>query len=114
MSRTVIISRDEELRVRARALGEDTVTWVDDCAALESALSLPVHQVLVDLNIEWDQDLAHCIAECKERGASTVIAFLHERTARDLAIRAHVAGADRVIPQNQLEEEFDQIVTPSG
>jgi len=110
MARTVIISRDAAILSRVNELDEGTVTWVEDCASLESALSLAVQQVIVDLNIEWDRDLAHCITECKERGASSVIAFLHERTPGDLAIRAHVAGADRVIPQSQLEDEFDLII----
>lgn len=109
MATTVIISRDEGLRARARSLDENAVTWVDDCSALESALSVAVGVVLVDLNIEWERDLADCIAQCKKHGASTVIAFLHEH-AGEIAIRAHLAGADRVIPQNQLEDEFDQIV----
>lgn len=112
METTVIISRDDALRARARAF-DDAVTWVDDCAALESALTLPVRQVLVDLNIEWEKDLAYCISECKQRGAATVIAFLHEH-AGEMAIRAHLAGADRVIPQNQLEDEFEALIKPSS
>ena len=112
MTTTVIISRDDALRARAEELAADRITWVDDCAGLESAVSLAVGRVLVDLNVEWERDLAHCIGECKKRGATSVIAFLHEH-AGEMAIRAHLAGADRVIPQSQLEEELEALLAES-
>ena len=66
-------------------------------------------RVLVDLNVEWEQDLVECIRRCKQHGAPSVIAFLHER-AGEIAIRAHLAGADRVIPQTQLEDELEVLI----
>lgn len=113
MSTTVIISRDSALRARvAQHAGAATVVWVDDCRALEQALSLRIGRVLVDLNVQWEQDIAACIRRCKdEGGARSVVAFLHERTG-DVAIRARLAGADRVIPQIQLEAEIDELLGP--
>ena len=112
MATTVIISRDAGLREKALHVQGGPVTWVDDCAGLEAALSVPVGRVLVDLNVEWERDLASCIAQCKAHGATSVIAFLHER-AGELAIRAHLAGADRVIPQSQLEAELSLLLAPA-
>ena len=44
---------------------------------------------------------------CREMGkARTVVAFL-TGCGGDSAIRAHLAGADRVIPANLLEGEFE-------
>lgn len=111
MSTTVIISRDDALRARiARRPGAGAVVWVNDCDALEEALSLAMGRVLVDLNVHWEQDIAECIRRCKSEGhARSVVAFLHERTG-DVAIRAHLAGADRVISQAQLETEIDDLI----
>ena len=113
MSTTVIISKDASLRARiAQHARAGSVVWVDDCRALEAALSLAMGRVLVDLNVQWEQDIAECIRRCKQEGhAQSVVAFLHERTG-DVAIRAHLAGADRVIPQQQLESEIDELLGP--
>ena len=104
MPRTMIISRDAALKARALQEAPSTL-WVDTCAGLEAALKVPPRQVLVDLNVEWEQDITECIAHCRKSGAASVIAFLHV-VSGELAIRAHIAGADRVIPQNQLEDEL--------
>lgn len=109
MSTTVIISRDEALHTRALGIAGDDLRWVTDCTALEAALSLPVRRVLVDLNVEWEKDLASCIRQCKDLGATDVVAFLHEH-AGERAIRAHLAGASRVIPQSQLEDELEALI----
>lgn len=113
MSTTVIISRDDSLRARvALHAGAGSVVWVDSCHALEDALTLAMGRVLVDLNVQWEQDIAACIQRCKTEGrARSVVAFLHERTG-DVAIRAHLAGADRVISQSQLENEMDELLGP--
>ena len=110
MGTTVIISRDEALHARALGIAGEDLRWVTDCAALEAALSLPVHRVLVDLNVEWEKSLSDCIRQCKEHGATDVVAFLHEH-AGESAIRAHLAGASRVIPQSQLEDELEALIT---
>lgn len=106
MATTMIVSRDPVLRRRVQTLGRSArVVWVEDCEALEQALSLAPERVLVDLNVKWPRDVAECIAQCRAHGASSIVAFLHEH-AGELAIRARLAGADRVIPQNQLEDEL--------
>ena len=111
MASIVIISRDETLRARvAGHAGGAGVHWVDDCDALDQALSLPMHRVIVDLNVAWPQDITTCIRRCRdEGGAREIVAFLHERSG-DVAIRAHLAGADRVIPQSQFESEIDDLL----
>ncbi|HKK70917.1 MAG TPA: hypothetical protein VKA86_06850 [Candidatus Krumholzibacteria bacterium] len=110
MATTVIISRDPELHAFAARSVPGDLTWVENCADLDSALSLAVTRVLVDLNVEWEEDLTGCIARCKERGVKSVVAFLHERKG-DVAIRAHLAGADRVISQAQLEKEWEHLTS---
>ncbi len=110
MATTVIISRDPELHDFADRSGSRDLTWVGTCADLDAALSLPIARVLVDLNVEWDEDLTRCITRCKELGVKSVIAFLHERKG-DVAIRAHLAGADRVISQEQLEKEWERLTS---
>ncbi len=114
MAQTWILSRDDDLRRRVAQLDPDRPPqWIGSCDELERALRLAPERVLVDLNIHWDRDIAECIAAVRERGAREIVAFLHEREG-DIAIRAHLAGAHRVIPQTQLEDELEELLDGEG
>ena len=106
MSHAIIISRDEELRAR---LGHAPLTWIDSPEAFEAALAEGFEFALVDVCTDCgcDRDIADIVRACRERGqARRVVAFL-SGCGGDAAIRAHLAGADRVIPVNLIEGELE-------
>ena len=113
MPTTVVVSRDPGLRQRVESVARTRsidVTWVEDESMLESAFGLQPWRVLVDLNVPWSGDVVHCIERCRAAHEGVVIiAFLHE-FAGERAIRARIAGANRVIPQRQLENELEEIL----
>jgi DNA-binding NtrC family response regulator len=118
MPLTVVISRDPALRETIEGIcaqGGGRVEWVESCADLRGRPSLHPAHLLVDLNVRWAaEDVLGCISRCKaQHPGSKVIAFLHEY-AGDLAVRARLAGADRVIPQNQLERELPDLLRPQA
>jgi hypothetical protein len=106
MDRTIIISRDDELRAK---LSSAPVVWIDSPEAFESALAEGFSRALVDVCTDCgcqERDVADIVRACREMGkARTVVAFL-TGCGGDSAIRAHLAGADRVIPANLLEDEI--------
>jgi hypothetical protein len=108
MNRTVIISRDEALREKLSAL---PLVWIDSPEAFESALADGFDRALVDVCTDCgcqERDVADIVRACREQGrARRVIAFL-SGCGGDSAIRAHLAGADRVIPANLLEDEIEE------
>lgn len=102
MIRAVIISRDAGLRQRIQRPGVD---WVGDPEQFEVAVKEGFSLALVDV-CDCEGDIGSIVRDCRERGeARSVIAFLSE-CGGDAAIRAHLAGADRVIPVAQLEDEL--------
>lgn len=107
MDRTVIISRDEALREKLSAM---PLVWIDSPEAFESALAEGFDRALVDVCTDCgcqERDIADIVRACREMGkARTVVAFL-TGCGGDSAIRAHLAGADRVIPANLLDTEFE-------
>ena len=109
MNRAVIISRDEDLRAW---LGNDRLTWIDSPEAFEAALSEGFDFALVDVCTDCgcqERDAADIVRACREQGrARTVIAFL-SGCGGDSAIRAHLAGADRVIPASMIPDELEAL-----
>ena len=108
MSGSIIISRDASLRER---LGDTPLTWVDSPEAFEAALAEGFEFALVDVCTDCgcDRDVADIVRACREQGkARTVVAFL-SGCGGDSAIRAHLAGADRVIPVNLLDTELEKL-----
>jgi DNA-binding response OmpR family regulator len=109
MSGAIIISRDENLRAK---LSEAPLTWVDSPDAFEAALEAGFDFALVDVCTDCgcpDRDVADIVRACRELGkARTVVAFL-SGCGGDSAIRAHLAGADRVIPANLIDGELEQL-----
>jgi len=106
MGVAIIISRDDSLRER---LGLKPLKWVDSPEAFESALVEGFESALVDVCTDCgcDRDIADIVRACREQGhARLVIAFL-SGCGGDAAIRAHLAGADRVIPIELLENELE-------
>ncbi|RKZ12133.1 hypothetical protein DRQ53_07785 [bacterium] len=102
MSDAVIISCDTALRQKIP--GAD-VRWVETREQFEAALGEGFAFALVDV-CSCQEDVAQVIRDCRERAnAHRIVAFLSE-CAGDDAIRAHIAGADRIISVDQLEEEL--------
>lgn len=107
MHEAVIISRDEELRQRIRGA---RIQWISDPDAFEAAMSEGIGLALVDVCLDCGRDAAGIVRDCRERGrAGRVVAFL-SGCGGDAAIRAHLAGADRVIPIDQLENELSGLL----
>jgi hypothetical protein len=109
MSGAVIISRDKELRAQ---LSDAPLTWVDSPQAFEAALAEGFDFALVDVCTDCgcqNRDVADIVRACREQGkARTVVAFL-SGCGGDSAIRAHLAGADRVIPANLIDGELEKL-----
>ena len=109
MNKAVIISRDEELRAR---MPDARVVWIDSPEQFESALAEGFNLALFDVCTDCgcDRDVGDIVRACREQGkARRVIAFL-SGCGGDAAIRAHLAGADRVIPVDQLEGELEGLL----
>lgn len=103
MHEAVIISRDPELRQR---IPGTRISWVSTPETFEAALDEGIGIALVDVCEDCGRDVADIVRDCRERGrARRVVAFL-TGCAGDAAIRAHLAGADRVVPVDQLEDEL--------
>jgi DNA-binding response OmpR family regulator len=109
----VLVSRDmslvAELQQEARRAGvhlyhaprQDTL---ERCAQGE-----PLRTVLIDLNV--GDDALGFLAELRAGPCNPqIIAFL-DHFVGDLPIRAKLAGADRVIPRDQLRREFPRILS---
>ena len=109
MSGAVIISRDEKLRAQ---LSDAPLIWVDSPEAFEAALAQGFDFALVDVCTDCgchNRDVADIVRACREQGkARTVVAFL-SGCGGDSAIRAHLAGADRVIPANLIDGELEKL-----
>jgi hypothetical protein len=109
MSGAIIISRDEELRAQ---LADTPLRWIDSPQAFETALAEGFEFALVDVCTDCgcqDRDVADIVRACRELGrARTVVAFL-SGCGGDSAIRAHLAGADRVIPANLIDTELEAL-----
>jgi hypothetical protein len=106
MSQAVIISRDDALHERMQ---NARVVWVDSPEKFEAALEEGFDLALVDVCTDCgcDHDVAEIVRECRTTGkAQRVVAFL-TGCGGDAAVRAHLAGADRVIPVDQLEDELE-------
>jgi len=103
MTEVVIISRDAALRQRIQS---PRVSWVENPEEFESAIKQGFSLVLIDVCLDCGRDVAEIVRDCRERGkARRVVAFL-SGCAGEAAIKAHLAGADRVIPVDQLEDEL--------
>jgi hypothetical protein len=103
MHQVIIISRDPGLRQR---IPDPRLVWIDSPDAFESALGEGVGLALVDVCLDCGRDVADIVRECRDRGrARRVVAFL-SGCGGDAAIRAHLAGADRIIPVDQVEDEL--------
>ena len=103
MTEAVIISRDAALRQRIQS---PRVSWVENPEEFESAIEQGFNLVLIDVCLDCGRDVAEIVRDCRERGkARRVVAFL-SGCAGEAAIKAHLAGADRVIPVDQLEAEL--------
>ena len=109
MSQAVIISRDDALHERMQ---NARVVWVDSPEKFEAALEEGFDLALVDVCTDCgcqERDIADIVRACREMGkARTVVAFL-SGCGGDSAIRAHLAGADRVIPANLLDGELEKL-----
>lgn len=107
MHEAVIISRDEALRQRIRSA---RIQWVSDADAFEAAVVEGIGLALVDVCLDCGRDVGEIVRDCRERGrAGRVVAFL-SGCGGDAAVRAHLAGADRVIPVDQLEDELSGLL----
>lgn len=108
MHEAVIFTRDASLRERIR---DPRIDWVDDPDQFETTLAEGLGLAMVDVCMDCaDCDVAAIVRDCRDRGgARRVIAFL-TACGGDAAIRAHLAGADRVIPLSQLEDELGELL----
>jgi hypothetical protein len=103
MTEVVIISRDAALRQRIQS---PRISWVQNPAEFELAIERGLNLVLIDVCLDCGPDIAKIVHDCRKRGnAHRVVAFLSGCAGED-AIKAHLAGADRVIPVDQLEDEL--------
>ena len=103
MTEAVIISRDAALRQRIQ---DPHVDWVENPEEFELAIGRGFDLVLIDVCLDCGRDVAEIVRDCRERGhARRVVAFL-SGCAGEAAIKAHLAGADRVIPVGQVEDEL--------
>lgn len=103
MHEAVIISRDAGLRQR---IPDPRITWVDTPEAFESALGEGMGLALVDVCLDCGREVGEIVRDCRERGqARCVVAFL-SGCGGEAAIRAHLAGADRVIAAAQIDDEL--------
>jgi len=99
----LVVSRSEALR-DAAARAEVVTFWVSEEAALQEALERMPSGVLVDLNLE-PAEFSIAAIERSKQSSLPVVAFLGRPAGRQ-AILANLAGADRVISQEQLIEEL--------
>ncbi len=103
MTEAVIISRDAALRQRIQ---DPHVVWVENPEEFELAIHNGFTLALIDICLDYGRDVAEIVRDCRERGkARCVVAFL-SGCAGETAIKAHLAGADRVIPVSQIEDEL--------
>lgn len=110
MPEAVIISRDPTLRQRIQGAA---VHWVVNPGEFERALDAGFRLALVDIcNCGGDflGDIAAVVHQCRERGQARVVIGFLSRCGGDAAIQAHLAGADRVIPVDQLEAELPALL----
>ena len=114
-TKTLVVTHDASLRDRVQRIADKTsaeIMWVENDESLATAFNLHPKRVLVDLNVPWPGvDIVSCIANCRQQHEGVmIVAFLHEQ-AGELAIRASLAGADRIIPQDQLEAELEEVLS---
>jgi hypothetical protein len=102
----LVVSRSESLR-RATAAAQLAAHWATETETLEEGLSLEPSTVLVDLNLEPAEFSLEAITRSK-RSDLDVVAFLGQPAGRQ-AILASLAGADRVISEEQLLDELPSL-----
>jgi hypothetical protein len=103
MTAALIVSGDGELRNRLESLD---VSWATNPEEFDRALETGIEIALIDVCLDCGRDVGELVRACRDRGgARRVVAFLSS-CAGENAIRAHLAGADRVIPLDQIETEL--------
>ena len=102
----LVVSRSESLRA-ATASAQVATHWVCEASALDEGLSLGPSRVLVDLNLEPAEFSIAAIERSKQSDLQ-VVAFMGHHAGRQ-AILASLAGADRVISEEQLIDELPRL-----
>ena len=108
----VLISRDEELAVRLQgvaAQNERELQIVDRREALaRCGREEPLEHVFIDLNV--GDDALEFIQAMRAGPCNPMIVAFLDHFVGDLPIRAKLAGADRIVPRDQLERELPKIL----
>ena len=99
----LVVSRSESLRQVTKA-AQLAAHWATESDTLEAGLSLDPSRVLVDLNLEPAEFSLKAI-ELSKQSDLEVVAFMSQHAGRQ-AILASLAGADRVISEDQLLDEL--------
>ena len=113
MSTAILLSSDtnfwKEMQLHLSSLST-TIQLATNEKEFKEGLSLQPATLLVDLNMLTMEDPIAAIAHAKSaENAPNILAFLHEN-AGDTIIKARLAGADRVIPRQQLLDELLEIL----
>jgi hypothetical protein len=108
----VLISRDEVLALRLQqvaAAHQRELQVVDRREALaRCGRDEPLEHVFIDLNV--GDDALEFISEMRAGPCNPVIVAFLDHFVGDLPIRAKLAGANRIVPREQLERELPKIL----